>query len=387
VEDLVWTYHLLDRRDWSESDPVRLLDGADQRTRAVLVLRMANELEDHLDLARAHRDAPFQERIVDLGPGMVALARGLDLPVLAAELEATYAENLAELLPPAARWGRRRAYELGRSPNRRRVRRFVAGLRARGVARPEPASEPGAGPRPRILVTGAAGLIGRALAPALRERFALRLLDLHPVAALGDDEVVRGDIRDDQVMAAACEDVVAVVHLAARGHDAPIDELVAHNVEGTRTVFEAARRAGVGTIVFASTGQVVGGYAFDQPLTPDLPVRPTNPYACTKVYGEALARYYAEQHGLSVVCLRVGWFEREEGTKRQTRGDLSRTWCSPGDLAQLVVKSIEADVGFAVLFAVSDNEDRAWDLESARRTVGFEPRDRCPRPAATATTP
>jgi hypothetical protein len=57
---------------------------------------------------------------------------------------------------------------------------------------------------------------------------------------------------------------------------------------------------------------------------------------------------------------------------------MRRRWCSPRDLAQLIVKSIESNTRFAVLFAVSDNPLRSWDLERARATIGYVPEDRAP---------
>jgi nucleoside-diphosphate-sugar epimerase len=394
-EALVWRYHLLDRSDWGgRPDAYRhLLDEQPDVMRPVLVLRVANELEDHLDLGRAHRDAPYRDRVAEFGPAMVELARVLDLPVLADELEVAYAEHLDHDVPPAARWNRRRAYELpGRRRSavavRRRVRRLGRVARrvrpARGrppSSAPEPVTAPGTA-RPLILVTGAAGRVGQAIVPLLRPHHALRLLDLRPVAGQGDDDVVRADIRDLDAVRAACAGVDAVVHLAAQAWAAEAADLVAHNVDGTAQVFEAARLAGVGRVVFASSGQVVGGYPPDQWVTADLPVRPINLYACTKVFGEGLARHYADRYGMSVICLRIGWFAPEDEAGRVGRADLARRWCSPADLAQLIVKAIAADAAFGVYFAVSDNEARNWDLEDARRDLGYTPADPAPRPAA-----
>src|SRR6266545_1026750 len=106
--------------------------------------------------------------------------------------------------------------------------------------------------------------------------------------------------------------------------------------------------------------------------------RPSCLYACTKVFGEALARYYADYHGIAAICLRIGWFDAYDGSFLRYRPEMRRVWCSPRDLTQLIAKSIKSDVRFAVLFAVSDNPHRHWDLEAARATVGYVPEDRAP---------
>lgn len=228
--------------------------------------------------------------------------------------------------------------------------------------------------RERILVTGAAGMIGRSIVPLLREHFALRLLDVRRVRPHGDDEVVRKDIRDSRGLLKACTGVSAVVHLAAiPGDDDFRTRLLPINIGGTQQVFEAARQAGVRKVVLASSGQTVLGYGPAVWVTPDMPARPINTYAATKVFGEGLARYYADAHGMSMICLRIGWFHGYDGRAR--RPDLLRRWCSPRDLTQLIVKSIRSDVPFAVFFAVSNNPGRHWDISNAQEVVGYEPRD------------
>ena len=139
----------------------------------------------------------------------------------------------------------------------------------------------------------------------------------------------------------------------------------------------------MGRVVLASSGQVVGGYPISEWVGVDAPVRPSSLYACTKVFGEALARYYADCHGIAAICLRIGWFDLEGGALVRNRPEMRRIWCSPRDLAQLVVKSLHSDVRFAVLFAISDNPLRHWDLDAARDTVGYIAEDRAPEELST----
>jgi uronate dehydrogenase len=76
----------------------------------------------------------------------------------------------------------------------------------------------------------------------------------------------------------------------------------------TYNIFEAARRAGVRRVVLASSSRVTGLYPQTVRVGPESPVRPDGHYAVSKVFGEALGRLYADRHGLEVVCLRIGTF-------------------------------------------------------------------------------
>jgi uronate dehydrogenase len=147
------------------------------------------------------------------------------------------------------------------------------------------------------------------------------------------------------------------------------------NLLGVYTAFEAARQAGVRKVVFASTCQTILNYAPDIWVTPEMPVRPVTVYACTKVFGEALARYYADRFGMSMVCLRIGWFQPYDSELLRREPAMLAMWCSPKDLTQLIVKSIRSDVTFAVFFAVSNNLKRRWDISNAQQLVGYAPQD------------
>ena len=106
-----------------------------------------------------------------------------------------------------------------------------------------------------------------------------------------------------------------------------------------------------------------------------MPVRPTGLYGASKVWGEALARHYADAHGLSMICVRIGHVTAAD--RPQAARDFS-VWCSQRDVAQMVELAIgaPAEVRYDIFFALSDNRWGYRDLEHARRVLGFEPRDR-----------
>ena len=222
-----------------------------------------------------------------------------------------------------------------------------------------------------VLVTGAAGAIGT----ALRERLPsfgwdVCSFDREPVA----DGII-GDIGSPTDLDDASAGVGAIVHLAGQPTEAPWPVIRAANIDGTFQVFEAARRAGVRRVVYASSNHAVGFTPIEskqsgteQPA--DLPPRPDTLYGVSKVFGEALARYYVERYGFAVACLRIGTFE-----PRPTHERSLSTWLSPDDCARLVDACLRAaDLTYALVWGISNNTRRMWSLDTGR-ALGYEPQD------------
>jgi NADP-dependent aldehyde dehydrogenase len=227
----------------------------------------------------------------------------------------------------------------------------------------------------RVLITGAAGAMGRMLRPRLaRPGRVLRLLDREPLP-VGDDgaELVRADVTDPAAVAAACADVAAVVHLAGIASEAPFEEILDVNVRGTAVVLEAARAAGVRRVVLASSNHAVGFHprpadGADAPA--DLSPRPDTFYGWSKAANEALGALYADRFGLAVTALRIGSCVEEPYDTRSLS-----TWLSPGDAARLVDACLTTTAaGFRTVWGVSGNTRRWWSLAEAGE-LGYRPAD------------
>ncbi|HEX2113222.1 MAG TPA: NAD(P)-dependent oxidoreductase [Alphaproteobacteria bacterium] len=223
----------------------------------------------------------------------------------------------------------------------------------------------------RILITGASGAIGTTLRDGLAGRYDLRLCDIRPLGERrpGEEHVV-ADLVDPDAAKAAAQGVDAVVHLAGIPRENSWDKILPNNIAATYNVFEAAHMARAKRIVFASSNHVIGYYRADREVGTDVMPRPDSRYGVSKVFGEALGRLYADKHGLSVICLRIGSFRPAPENVRQLA-----TWISPRDMTELVVRSIEArDVHFAVFYGVSANTRRRW-RDDAAQAIGYHPRD------------
>ena len=223
-----------------------------------------------------------------------------------------------------------------------------------------------------LLLTGAAGGLGRELRPRLRRRVrVLRLSDIATMAPAGPgEEVVVARLQD----AAAVEGIVAganaIVHLGGISTEGPFEPILQANIVGSYHLYEAARRHGVRRIVYASSNHVTGFYRQDEVVSPLAPMRPDGHYGLSKAFGENLARFYFDRYGIESVCLRIGSSFPEPKNRR-----MLATWLSYDDLERLVVASLTAPVvGCSVVYGMSDNTVTWWDNTSARH-IGFRPVD------------
>jgi len=231
----------------------------------------------------------------------------------------------------------------------------------------------------RVLITGAAGAIGGTLHAGLRGSYPLlRLSDLRDPGALQDgEEFAQADLGDYDAVKAAMNSIDCVVHLGGIPREAPWPSILNANIIGTYNVFEAARECRVKRVVFASSNHAVGYHRAAQTIGIDVEPRPDSRYGVSKVYGEALGRLYADKHGLSVACLRIGSFREQPEDARQLS-----TWISPRDMVQLVRCCIDApDYRYLVLYGVSNNTRSRWKNPHAAQ-IGYAPQDNAERYAA-----
>jgi NAD+ dependent glucose-6-phosphate dehydrogenase len=230
--------------------------------------------------------------------------------------------------------------------------------------------------KPKLLITGANGLIGKILWKGLADTYDLYGVDFK---AGGEKRIMVADIASFPQIEGAIQSIAPryVIHLAADPHpNAAWESILKNNIIGTRNVFAAAQSAGVKRVVFASSNHVVDGYEQDLPasgkVTIQDPPRPLTYYGAGKLFGEGLARMFYDRYQLESICLRIGSVRQSDLPKSEREKKL---WLSHRDLVQLFRKSLQAEVGFGVYFGVSDNRQAFLDIHNAIEELGYQPQD------------
>ncbi len=222
----------------------------------------------------------------------------------------------------------------------------------------------------KVLLTGAAGDIGTRLRKLMKGVYpALRISDIRLPADLSPDEdFVQGDLADYAAVEKMVDGIEGIIHLGGFSIEGPWQTILNANIIGTYNLFEAAYRAGVKRVVFASSNHAVGFYPRSEKIGVNVTVKPDSRYGVSKAFGEALGSFYADKHGLGVTCLRIG-------NVNDRPIDLRRLsiWLKPEDLVQLIRIGLEhPDIHFEIFDGASDNAAAWWDNSNARR-FGYKP--------------
>jgi len=270
-----------------------------------------------------------------------------------------------------------------------------------------------------VLITGCYGRVGTALIDHLYDddEYDFTLLnrsDRPTDHEYGGYETHVVDVANYENLLESVAGHDAVVHLAAYPYtDGTWDDVLEPNIIGMYNVLESCREQEVETVVFGSTNHAMGMYERDHApeiYSPEYglvldhtdPPRPDSFYASTKIFGEALGRYYIEQYEYpkQFYALRIGSVrekeydhpygdvlsgfsvdasidEHEKNELRQQKIDrMKAMWQSRRDCAHMVECCLQDDsVEYDVFYGVSDNLRRWLDLEHARAVIGYAPKD------------
>jgi uronate dehydrogenase len=224
----------------------------------------------------------------------------------------------------------------------------------------------------RLLLTGAAGTLGRMLRPRMKRYCeTLRVSDLAAMDPAGaGEEVVVAPLEDEAAMYALLDGVDAVLHFGGVSIEKPFGTVLPANIVGAYNLYEAARRRGTRRIVFASSNHVTGFYGQGETIPAHVVPRPDSYYGLSKAFGENLAQFYFDRHGLETVSIRIGSCLPEP----QDRRHLS-SWISHDDMERLLVAALSAPVvGHSIVYGASDNRTTWWD-NSQGKHVGYRPQD------------
>ena len=243
----------------------------------------------------------------------------------------------------------------------------------------------------RVFIVGGAGRIGTTVRKGLAERYDFSGID---AKASDDLEITEGDARDLATLEAAFEGQDAVIYLPnmnlepgtwEQGYENDLPAILEH----IRSRPSQRRQARDLRQLQPRDGEVRARL----PVRPDHARRARRPRpgehplhhtldagapAGTLRRRQSLrrsaGRWFSDQFGMSVICLRVGRFT---GSDKPADVRQCAVLITPRDMAHLADRCLSApdDVRFAIFYAVSNNKWRIWDISEAQRLIGYEPRD------------
>jgi nucleoside-diphosphate-sugar epimerase len=229
-----------------------------------------------------------------------------------------------------------------------------------------------------VLVTGAAGNVGRTVTAALRATHAVRAFDRVPMP---DDPTAHlGDLADRAAVERAVAGVHTIIHLGGcpRMEADFMTELVKPNIEGLWHMLDAARLAGVKRFIYASSTNVAFGATELTQLKTDT-VHVFNPYGATKAFGENLGRWFHDTYGMEFLAVRIGYFRGLYVDPGLSENWLRRIWLGARDCGRFFRLAVDAPpFGYGIVYACSHASEPYLDLTSARELLGYEPEETVP---------
>jgi uronate dehydrogenase len=223
-----------------------------------------------------------------------------------------------------------------------------------------------------VLLTGASGNLGRALAAALAAQgWVLRLTDIVPFPdpLPPGASFTRADLADGLAIARLAEGCGAILHFGGISVDKAYPEVARPNLDGLYHIYEAARREGA-RVLFASSNHSIGFHERTETLDADCAFRPDSYYGLSKAFGELMGRLYWDKHGVENVNLRIG-----SCFPKPVNARMLSTWLSYGDLTRLVTAAVTAPrAGHCVIWACSANPASFWGRDHRDR-IGWAPQD------------
>lgn len=240
--------------------------------------------------------------------------------------------------------------------------------------------------KPSILITGAAGTVGRIVFMALKaDGLDVRGFDRSSCTWDQNANWITGSLTSPMDCRKALKGRSILIHLAAVPDEAPFEtDLMPSNILGLHNILEAARIQGAHRILLASTGQVVWTPLNEGPwpVSAQHPPDPRSWYAMTKIFAECAGKVYARDHGMDVMSIRLGACPRDSKHAQEISEDpIARdAYLSPNDLATFFRLAVSIDWrGYHCLNATSQSIERErLSLSEAKSLLGFFPKDHWP---------
>jgi uronate dehydrogenase len=224
----------------------------------------------------------------------------------------------------------------------------------------------------KLLLTGAAGGVGRSIRPLLSQLAETVVLsDIGDIGDLAAGETfIKCDLADADGVSRMFDGVDGVIHLGGVSVERPFDQILQGNIVGLYNLYEAARHHGQPRVVFASSNHVVGFYRRDEHIDNTVYPRPDSLYGVSKVFGEAIASMYYDKFGQETLSVRIGsCFEKPANPR------MLATWLSVRDFVSLCGRAFDTPrLAHTIIYGASANDEQWWDNRNAA-FLGWRPQD------------
>ncbi len=243
-----------------------------------------------------------------------------------------------------------------------------------------------------VLLVGGSGHVGTMTIPYMKEHHNFRILDVNPpkddsVAKNDSVEYIQGSVTDPSIVQEALKGMDTFVYMVMlrptsdRSSVADFPDIVANydvNAKGLHILLHAAKESGIKHGVYTSTFTVHERTRNSFPYEDVVPRDNPGVYGLTKSFGEQVCEYFAREHDMSLIALRItGPSTREQWLERRNLpkdASVHIWWTDEEDLARAYLAAISVDhEGFDAVFIAGDHEQKEINLSKAKRLLGWEP--------------
>ena len=237
-----------------------------------------------------------------------------------------------------------------------------------------------------VLLVGGSGHVGTMTLPYMKEHHNFRVLDLVPPKDKSI-EYIQGSVTDVDIVQEALKGMDTFVYMVMlrptsdRSSVADFPAIVANydvNAKGLHIVLHAAKEAGIRHGVYTSTFTVHERTRNSYPYEDIVPRDNPGVYGLTKSFGEQVCEYFAREHDMSLIALRItGPSTREQWLERRNQSkdpSVHIWWTDEEDLARAYLAAISVEhEGFNAVFIAGDHEQKEINLSKAKWLLGWEP--------------